>query len=80
MDSITYASAREDLASTMDSVCVNHAPIAITRDHGQSVVMLSLEEYQSLEETAHLFRSPANAIRLLEAIRALENGKGVVWT
>lgn len=39
--------------------------------------MLSLAEYESLEETAHLLRSPANAKRLLRSIDALERGKGV---
>ena len=78
MDSITYTAARENLASTMDKVCTDHAPIVITRNRDQAVVMLSLEDYESLEETAYLLRSPANARRLLEAIYALESGKGVV--
>lgn len=78
MDAITYTAARENLASTMDKVCSEHAPVVITRNRDQSVVMLSLEDYESLEETAYLLRSPANAKRLLEAIHSLETGKGVV--
>ena len=78
MDSLTYTAARENLASTMDKVCTDHAPVVITRNRDQSVVMLSLEDYESLEETAYLLRSPANAKRLIEAIHALESGKGVV--
>lgn len=77
MNAITYTAAREDLASTMDRVCADHSPVVITRDRNQSVVLLSLEDYESLEETAYLMRSPANAKRLLEAIHALESGKGV---
>jgi antitoxin YefM len=77
MDAISYTAARENLASTMDKVCSEHAPVVITRNRDQSVVMLSLEDYESLEETAYLLRSPANARRLLEAIHALETGKGV---
>ena len=77
MDAITYTAARENLASTMDKVCSEHAPVVITRNRDQSVVMLSLEDYESLEETAYLLRSPANARRLIEAIHALETGKGV---
>lgn len=77
MKAITYTAARENLASTMDQVCADHSPIIITRNRDQSVVMLSLEEYESLEETAYLMRSPANAKRLLEAIHSLETGKGV---
>ena len=78
MNAISYTAARENLASTMDRVCTDHAPVIITRNRDQSVVMLSLEDFESLEETAYLMRSPANAKRLLEAIHALESGKGVV--
>lgn len=78
MNAISYTAARENLASTMDRVCTDHTPVIITRNRDQSVVMLSLEDFESLEETAYLMRSPANAKRLLEAIHALENGKGIV--
>jgi antitoxin YefM len=78
MNAISYTAARENLASTMDRVCADHTPVIITRNRDQSVVMLSLEDFESLEETAYLIRSPANAKRLLEAIHALESGKGVV--
>ena len=77
MNAISYTAARENLASTMDRVCTDHTPVIITRNRDQSVVMLSLEDFESLEETAYLMRSPANARRLLEAIHALESGKGV---
>lgn len=76
MNAISYTAARENLASTMDKVCADHSPVIITRNRDQSVVMVSLEDYESLEETAYLMRSPANATRLLEAIRALESGEG----
>ena len=78
MDAITYTAARENLASTMDRVCMDHSPVIITRNRDQAVVMLSLDDYEALEETAHLLRSPRNATRLLEAIHALESGNGVV--
>lgn len=77
MKAITYTSARENLASTMDRVCEDRAPITITRSgKGQAVVLLSLEEYEQLEETAHLLRSPVNARRLLSAVGKLSQGKG----
>ncbi len=76
MKAITYTAARENLASTMDQVCRDRAPVIITRNRDQSVVMLSLEEFESLEETAHLLRSPVNAKRLLASIASLEGGKG----
>ena len=77
MDAITYSSARANLARTMDRVCEAHEPLIITRSGQQSVVMISLEDYKSLEETAYLLRSPANAKRLLSAIEQLSAGKGV---
>jgi antitoxin YefM len=75
MKSITYTAARENLASTINRVCEDQAPIVITRNRDQSVVMLSLAEYESLQETAYLLRSPANAKRLLAAAEALKRGK-----
>jgi antitoxin YefM len=76
MNSISYTAARAQLAKTMDQVCENHEPVIITRSGEPSVVMLSLEDYNSLEETAYLLRSPKNAKRLLEAIADLERGGG----
>jgi antitoxin YefM len=76
MDAITYSSARANLASTMDRVCSNHEPLIITRSGEKAVVMLSLEDYKALEETAYLLRSPANARRLLSSIAQLNAGKG----
>ena len=76
MKSITYTAARENLASTINRVCEDHAPVVITKNRDQSVVMLSLKEYESLQETAYLLRSPANARRLLKSIESLESGKG----
>lgn len=60
----------------MDRVCNDHAPLIITRKGERSVVMLSLEDYNALEETAYLLRSPANAQRLLGAIEQLNAGRG----
>ncbi len=76
MDAITYSAARANLASTMNRVCNDHEALIITRNGEQSVVMLSLEDFQSLEETAYLLRSPANAKRLLSAAAQLTAGKG----
>lgn len=76
INAITYTAARANLARTMDRVCQDHEPIIITRNSDQSVVMLSLDDYSALEETAYLLRSPANARRLLESIAELEQGGG----
>ena len=76
MDAITYSTARAKLADTMDRVCDDHEPIIITRNGQQAVVMMSLDDFKSLEETSYLLRGPKNAKRLLESIAALEAGKG----
>ena len=76
MDAITYSAARASLASTMDRVCNDHEPLIITRNGEQAVVMLSLEDYNALEETAYLLRNPTNARRLLAAAEQLNAGKG----
>ena len=77
MKAITYTAARENLASTMDAVCKDRDPVIITRNRDQAVVMLSLEDYEALQETAYLMRSPANAKRLIHSIAAAESGKAV---
>jgi antitoxin YefM len=76
MDSISYTAARSNLAKTMEQVCDDHAPVAITRKGQGTVVLMSMEDFQALEETAYLLRSPANARRLLEAVTELELGEG----
>jgi len=77
MDALTYTTVRANLARTMDRVCNDHEALIITRNGEQSVVMLSLEDYKALEETAYLLRTPANAKRLLSAVTELNAGKGV---
>lgn len=77
MDTITYSTARANLAKTMERVCQDHDPVIITRQGETSVVMMSLDDYQALAETAYLLRSPANARRLLDAVDQLSSGAGV---
>ncbi|MBB1467907.1 type II toxin-antitoxin system prevent-host-death family antitoxin [Pseudoalteromonas sp. SG41-5] len=76
MDAISYTAARANLASTMAQVCDDHAPIIITRKSESPVVMMSLEDYNAMQETTYLLRSPANVRKLLESIAELEQGKG----
>ncbi|WP_374242895.1 type II toxin-antitoxin system Phd/YefM family antitoxin [Zoogloea sp.] len=77
MDAITYTTARANLARTMDRVCNDHEALIITRNGEQSVVMLSLEDYKALEETAYLLRTPENARRILAATAQLNAGTGM---
>ncbi|MFN2382375.1 MAG: type II toxin-antitoxin system Phd/YefM family antitoxin [Guyparkeria sp.] len=76
MDAISYTVARANLAKTMGEVCNDHSPVIITRSKAPSVVMVSLEDYESLEETAYLLRSPRNARRLMDSVAELEEGGG----
>ncbi len=77
MDAITFTSLRNNLEKIMDKVCDDHAALVVTRQNDRPVVMISLEDYHALEETAYLLRSPNNAKRLLESIAELESGKGM---
>jgi antitoxin YefM len=76
MKAITYTAARQNLAKTMESVCKDHSPVIITRKTNDSVVIMSLEDYEALEETAYLLRSPKNTRRLIESIAQLEGSQG----
>ena len=76
MNAIPYTRARNHLAEIMEKVCEDHVPVIIARKNRGSVVMMSLEDYQALEETAYLLRSPKNARRLLESVAELEAGGG----
>ena len=76
MRAISYTTARKNLASTMKQVCEDHNPIIVTRKNNEAVIMMSLEDYESLTETAYLMRSPKNAKRLMESIDELDTGKG----
>jgi antitoxin YefM len=76
MDAISYTDARNRLAKTMDKVNEDRAPVLITRQRGKPAVLISLEDFNSYEETAYLTRSPRNAARLRSAVRQLASGKG----
>ena len=76
MKAITYTAARQNLAKTMEKVCKDHAPVIVTRKTTDSVVIMSLEDYEALEETAYLLRSPKNTRRLIESVVQLEEGRG----
>ena len=78
METISFSDARARLAATMDKVIADHSPVVITRYGSQACVLISLDDWESMEETAYLMSSPANAARLNEAIRSLETGEGLV--
>lgn len=78
MQTTTFSYTRQNLASTMDKVVNDHSPIIITRQNKEPVVILSLSDFKSMEETAYLMQSSNNASRLNDAINQLEAGLGTV--
>lgn len=76
MHAMTYTTLRANLASTMDRVCNDHETLIITRNGKEAVVMLSLEDYKALEDTAYLLRTQDNARRLLSAVEQLHGANG----
>lgn len=74
MDAITYSYACKNLVSMMNRVCEDNTPIIITQQKSKAVVVMSLEDYNSIEETAYLLRSQANAERLHKSIANVKAG------
>ena len=77
MRTLTSTELRANLSSVMDQVNDDHEPVIVTRAGGKPVVMLSLEDYDAMDETAYLLSSPRNAERLLAAVEQLRAGRGV---
>jgi antitoxin YefM len=73
---MTYSESRARYAEVLNAVTDDREEIVITRAGREPVVIVSLEDYESLKETAYLLRSPANARRLLASIEELESGGG----
>jgi antitoxin YefM len=76
MKTMTYSESRARYAETLNSVTDDREEVVITRAGHDPVVIVALDDYQSLKEAAHLLRSPENARRLLAAIDRLESGGG----
>ncbi|HZK91491.1 MAG TPA: type II toxin-antitoxin system prevent-host-death family antitoxin [Stellaceae bacterium] len=75
MDTVSYSQLRQKLKARMDKVCDDRAPLLVTRQNGEPVVLMSLAEYESLEETLHLLSNPTNAERLLRSIAQAKAGQ-----
>ena len=76
MDVLSYSDTRANLKEVMDRVVDDRAPIVITRQKAESVVMVSLADWRAMEETLHLLSSPTNAQRLRKSIAQLDAGQG----
>lgn len=78
MEIISYTKARNELAEVMNKVCDNHVPIVINRQEQRPVVLMSLEDYNSIKETLYLLSSNQNAIKLSEAIDDFKKEKNFI--
>ena len=76
MDVVTYSDARANLKAVMDRVVDDRTHVVITRQKAEAVVIVSLEDWNAMEETMHLLSTPTNAERLRDSIRQLESGLG----
>lgn len=74
MDIINFSAFREKLASFMDRVNDDHTPVIIRRSKNRSAVLMSLEDFQSYEETSYLLSTPANARALQTSLEEAERG------
>jgi antitoxin YefM len=76
MNVLTYSDARANLKDVMDRVVKDRTHVVVTRQRAEAVVMVSLEDWNAIEETMHLLSTPANATRLRDAIRQLDAQEG----
>jgi antitoxin YefM len=75
MDAITYSELRQNLKNIMDQAADKHEPVIVKRQKGENMVLMSLQDYQAIEETAYLLRSPANAMKLLQSLEQSVRGE-----
>jgi len=78
MRTLSSTDLRANLSSVMDQVNDDHEPVIVTRAGGKPVVIVSLEDYDAMDETAYLLASPANREDLLKSIAQLNAGRVVV--
>jgi antitoxin YefM len=73
---LSYSDTRAHLKDVMDRVVEDRAPVVITRQKAEAVVMVSLADWNAIEATLHLLSTPANAKRLRDAVEELSAGRG----
>ena len=77
MKVVTYSDLRKNLATVLDGVIDDHSPVLVTRQNNQTAVLISLDDFNAYEETAHLLKTPVNAKRLRDSIAQIEAGKTI---
>ena len=76
MQTTTYTAFRQQLKSYLDKVRSSHSPLYVTSANGEDVVVISKSDYESMEETFYLLKSPVNAARLQKGIEEYGKGSG----
>lgn len=76
MIAVSFTEARANFGALLDRVVADRAPVAVTRQRGEGVVIISQSEWESIDETLYLLSSPANAKHLMDGIRELDAGLG----
>lgn len=74
MIAINFTELRKSLKKNLDLACESHETVVIQRANDKSVVLVSLEDYNSMLETAYLFGTKANANRLMASINQIGGG------
>ncbi len=77
MKTVNYSELRSQLKLNLDMVCEDHETLIVHRPGGKSVVLMSLDEYNSQKETEYLMSSEKNVEHLTESINQLKNGETI---
>lgn len=80
MKTLSSTELRANLSAVMDRVNDDHEPVIVHRAKGKPVVMVSLEDWASMDETTYLLSSPANKAALMSALADAAAGRGIVKT
>ncbi len=75
MDAVSYSDLRQNLKSFMDKVYYDHEPLIITRKNNENLILISIDEYNSLTETNYLLSNETNAEHLRKSIKQYQAGR-----
>ena len=72
---VNYTEFRQNLKTHLDFVFTSRSPLFVTRSKGDDVVVISMNDYEGMQETLYLLSSPNNAKRLDESLEEFEQGE-----
>lgn len=78
LDVVTYSHARQNLKEVMDRATDDHMPVVISRRDGKPAILVSLEDWNGMQETAYLLGTEANRAALLESVAQADRGEHIV--